>query len=408
MKNMKGIVLIAVTTIITLLLWYFAVSVQELVPLDQLRHIVAGLALNGFFLNFLLATRNKTLEKWFNGLDKLYIHHKYIAISTVGLLFVHAALGDLLKTAGQENLGTAMGEIALIFLALLVGITLFAKKLPYEKWRITHKLLIIPYAFGLYHAYTSSHIPLLTLSSLGVWVGSTALIGILSAIYTIFFYQKIHFKDKGIVTKVTRLNLNTIEWEITLEKPIQFSKGQFIFIKVLQKGIENAPHPFSISGGDGNKIFLTTKISGDFTKQLYDSLAPSTKVTIEGPFGLMDFSQGKKNQLWVAGGIGITPFMAYLREDHPEQTITLYYSFNGSEAGIYKDQMEEYQKNNKSFTVHFIDTSTMPRLNFEGYSLENDTSIFMCGPEKMVKRFSQYFKQNFKDVDITYEAFKLR
>jgi predicted ferric reductase len=408
MKNIKGILLIATTTIVTFLFWYFAVTAQELEPLEKARHIVAGLALNGFFLNFLLATRNKTLEKWFNGLDKLYIYHKYVAISTIGLLFVHAALGDSLKTTEAINLRLVLGGMALFFMVVLVGITLFDKKLTYEKWRSTHKFLIIPYMIGLGHTYISSKVPLLTFSGLSVWVGITALIGILSAIYTLFFFQKTHFKNKGTVTKITKLSPNIIEWEITLEQFIEFSKGQFIFIKVLQEGIENGPHPFSISGGSGNVICLTTKVSGDFTKQIYDSLALSTKVIIEGPYGLMDFSSGKKNQLWIAGGIGITPFIAYLREDHPEQKITLYYSFNGSEAGVYQDLLNDYQKKNKLFRVHFIDTSSMPRLDFEGYALEKDTSIFMCGPEKMIKGYIQYFKSNFKDTDITYEAFKLR
>ncbi len=407
-KSRNGILLIVITTAITFLLWFFATPGQPMVPLDRARHIIAGLSLNGFFLNFLLATRNKTLERWFNGLDKLYIYHKYIAIVSLGLLFVHAALSDSLKTSDQVNLRVVFGGLSLFLVVLVIGITLFDKKLTYEKWRITHKLMIVPYVFGLYHAYISSHISLLKLSGLSIWVGSTALLGILSAIYIIFFYQKIHFKHKGTVTKVSRLSPNVIEWEITLIHPIQFTKGQFIFIKVFQAGLENAPHPFSISGGDGKRIYLTTKISGDFTRQLYDSLEPDTKVTIDGPYGFIDFTKGKKNQLWVAGGIGITPFIAYLREDHPDQKIDFYYSYQGAEAGIYKDIIDEYQNNNKLFTAHFIDTSVMPFLSFEGYTLENGTSVFMCGPEKMIKGYVQYFKRNNKNADITYEAFSLR
>lgn len=408
MKNRKGLLLISITTIITILLWFFAGRAQGLMPLEQVRHIVAGLALNCFFLNFMLSTRNKTLEKWFNGLDKLYIHHKYIAISAIALLLVHALLGDILKTSEAVTIKTATGGLAMFMLVVLVGLTLFAKKLPYEKWKFTHKFTIIPYGFGLFHAYISSHIPLLTLSALGIWVGLTGLTGILLAVYSIFFHEKSQLNKKGTVSQVKRLSPNTLEWEITLEEPFQFSKGQFIFIKVLQPGIEYNTHPFSISGGEGNKILLTTKVSGDFTKQLYDSLLPGSKVLFEGPYGLMDFSQGKKKQLWIAGGIGITPFMAYLRDNQPDQKITLYYSFNGIESGIYKDWLSNFQEKNKQFSVHFIDTTSMPRLNFEEYVLEEETSIYLCGPEKMTRSYVNYFQKNYKDTDITYEAFKLR
>jgi len=71
MKNTRGIILIVITTLVSFLLWLFATQAQLTEPLDRARYIVAGVALNGFFLNFLLATRNKTLEKWFAGLDKL-------------------------------------------------------------------------------------------------------------------------------------------------------------------------------------------------------------------------------------------------------------------------------------------------------------------------------------------------
>ena len=47
------------------------------------------------------------------------------------------------------------------------------------------------------------------------------------------------------------MSSNVIELELTLERSIPFRHGQFIFIKILQDGIEKAPHPFSISGGDG-------------------------------------------------------------------------------------------------------------------------------------------------------------
>ncbi len=408
MKSLKGNLLIAVTTVITLLLWLFAVPVKPLVPLDWVRHITAGLALNGFFLNFLLATRNKTLEKWFHGLDKLYIYHKYIGISTLGLLLVHALVSQLLKTSDVPTLRATTGDLGIVIVIALIGITLYDKRLSYEKWRLTHKLMLIAYAVGLYHTYISSSIPLTTFSAVSIWVAATSLIGIASAIYIIFFYQRIEFKYKGTVTRISRLSPSVIEWEITLTKPIQFFQGQFIFVKVFQNGFEDAPHPFSISGGDGNKISMTTKISGDFTGQLHKSLELNTRVAIDGPYGFMDFSHGKKKQLWVAGGIGITPFIAYLHEDHPDQEIELYYSFQGAEAGIYKDYIEDYQSKNKSFTAKFVDTAVMPFLSFDGYSLQDDTDVYMCGPAKMIKGYAKYFKQNNKNANIVYEAFKLK
>ena len=408
MKQIKGILLIGVTILITLLLWAFAAPDQDMLPLDRVRHLFAGLALNGFFMNFALSTRNQTLEKWFGGLDKMYRYHKVLAITSMGFLFIHLIISDQLKVTDQINLQVITGGLGVFLFVLLIAITLFFKKLPYEKWHLSHKFMIIPYLVGLFHTYISSHIPLTQPSLLSYWTAFTAIIGILSAIYTIFFSKELKFKYKGTVTNISKLNSNVLEWEVTLKKPINFFKGQFAFVKVFQEGIESEPHPFTISGGTDNAITFTTKISGDFTKQLYDSLTIGTKAAVEGPYGLMDFGKGKKKQLWVAGGIGVTPFIAYLREDHPDKEIDFYYSFFGTEAGIYKDLISEYQKRNKLFTAHMIDTSTQPFLTFEGYSLTNDTDVFMCGPQKMINVYARYFKNNNKKARVSYEAFALR
>ena len=408
MKNIKGNLLIVITLSITFALWFFAVPREALVPLDRVRHILAGLALNGFFLNFLLATRNKTIENWFNGLNNVYVYHKYIAFFSLGALAVHAGLGELLKTDATETISQALGSLGLFLFIALAGMALFSKKLEYENWRISHRLMVIPYIVGLIHTYISSKYNLFQLSALSSWVAITAMIGLASAIYVIFFYQKVGFNHKGTITKVTRLNSTIVEWEITLDQPLTYTRGQYIFVKVFQQGIEEAPHPFSISGGDGKKIYLTTKASGDFTKQVYDLLAVNTKVALDGPFGNLDFSRGKQNQVWIAGGIGITPFMAYLRDNQISQNVEMFYSYQGETGEVYKDFLEEYQKNNKNFKVNIIDTSVMKFLDFEGYVLKDDSSIFMCGPEKMINNYVNYFKRNYSNPDLSYEAFKFR
>lgn len=49
---------------------------------------------------------------------------------------------------------------------------------------------------------------------------------------------------------------NAIELEITLDKKNSLSIRSICFYKIFfQDGLEKAPHPFSISGGDGEKKF---------------------------------------------------------------------------------------------------------------------------------------------------------
>jgi len=51
-------------------------------------------------------------------------------------------------------------------------------------------------------------------------------------------------------------------------------------------------------------------------------------VTVEGPYGCFDFSRHKAGQIWVAGGIGIAPFMSRLQalaDSSKDNTIDLFY-----------------------------------------------------------------------------------
>lgn len=223
-----------------------------------------------------------------------------------------------------------------------------------------------------------------------------------------FLYQNIQFnKNKGTITGIKKFENSVIELEMTLDKPFDYEEGQYLFMRVFQKGLESAPHPFSISGKEGNKIYVAIKILGDFTQELFEKAQIGSRVTMDGPFGHMTFRDGKDNQVWVAAGIGIAPFISHLRAGQLEQKVTLYYSYRGKEGAVYRKYLEEYQANHSNLTVHFHDTSVMKRLDFKDYPLENeDISIFMCGPEKMITGFAKYFKKNYGEAEIIFEAFK--
>ena len=74
-------------------------------------------------------------------------------------------------------------------------------------------------------------------------------------------------------------------------------------------------HPFTISSGwsgDGRLTF-TIKGIGDYTRALPELLRVGQAATVEGPYGRFDFQSNRDRQIWVAGGVGITPFIARLQ-----------------------------------------------------------------------------------------------
>lgn len=412
-KNIKGNILIIGTTIFTVVLWVFAQPKTELNFFGIFSHVAGGISLNGFFLVFLLSIRSKTIEKWFNGMENVYKYHKWLAIGSIAAVMLHSAtikLGftqSVLAIRGSE-ISAALGGASQGLFFMLVLVAILAKKMKYENWRFFHRLFVVPYAFGLYHTVNSSWYNLNTISPLSIWTAATGVIGMASALYMLFFYQRVQFnKNIGTITGIRKFENSIIELEMTMGRPFDYAAGQYIFLKVFQQDLESAPHPFSISGGDGHKIYVAVKILGDFTQDLYDKVQLGTPVSMDGPFGHMTFSDGKENQVWVAAGIGIAPFISYLKTAQLEQNVELYYSYRGQQGAAYVQYLKDYQEKNPNLKIHFHDTSVLKRLDFRDYPLENeDVSIFMCGPDKMMTGFANHFKKNNKQAEIIFEAFK--
>lgn len=414
MKNIKCNMLIIGTMAITVALWLLAQPKTELNFFGVFSHAVGGVSLSGFFLVFLLSIRSRTIEKWFNGMENVYKYHKWLAIGSIAAVLLHSAtikLGftdDVLAIRGPE-MAAKVGGLSQNFFILLTLVALLAKKMKYENWRFFHRLFIVPYAFGLFHTFKSSWYDLQTVSPLSIWIAVTGVIGMASALYMLFFYQRVQFnKNKGTITGIRKFENSVIELEMTMDKPFDYKAGQYIFLKVFQKGLESAPHPFSISGGAGHKIYVAVKILGDFTQDLYDNVQVGTSISMDGPFGHMIFDEGKEKQVWVAAGIGIAPFISYLDKNAQlEQNVALYYSYRGQQGAVYRKFLEDYQAKNPNLTVHFHDTAVLKRLDFRDYPLKNeDVTIFMCGPDKMITGFANYFKKHYGQAEIIFEAFK--
>ena len=413
MKSIRGITFIILIMGTSALLWFFATPIEPLHSLDKLSHMIGGLAITGFFLVFLLSTRMKLLDRWFHGLENVYRYHKYIAIISLALVILHGQLQEMVPEdkefdSSLSEFSKELGELGQYGFIALILIAFLAKFLKYEHWRIIHRFMLIPYTFGIYHAYFSSKYDLLQPTPLGIFSAITTTIGFMSALYMLTMYQDMFFKYTGKITGIQQMGSNVIELELTLDKKIPFQFGQFVFIKFFQDGLDKAPHPFSISSGDGERIFVTIKVLGDFTHQVYHSIKINTAVALNGPYGQLNFEKGPQSQIWIAGGIGITPFLSYLQSQPFDRTIELFYTYQGEDNAIYKDYLQSYAVSNQQFKVNFIDTTQMDRLSFENYHVPANTQVYLCGPDKMVKHFTKQLKSHNNDIMIDFEAFKFR
>ena len=415
MKRIKKHIgaILFITTILGINTYLWVTRMQAaFLNFDTIQTSVLGATLlMGFFLVFLLSTRMKWVVKIFGGLEELYFWHRILAMGTTALIFLHGflAIGNLSSYQTSifliGNAGSA-GELARNGFLFFVGLALLAKFFKYEHFRLIHRLLVIPYAISLYHSFYSSWVNLFSLDALSIWMIGTSLIGLGSSLYMIFVYQKTAFRFKGEIVDKIQLTDSVVELKVKLQKKYKFKAGQFAFIKVLNDNIESHPHPFSISGNDDEYIYFTIKNLGDFTEALQTKLEIPSKIRITRPFGKLTLKKSKEKQIWIAGGIGITPFLGMLRNQQElQEDIHLYYSVNYDYEAIHLDSLQEMSNTRDRFKFTLFEASKEGYLTADHLDIDDNTTVYMCGPRPMVLSLTKQLKDKHPDIDIRYEAF---
>lgn len=395
LASLGGVLFLLISFVATIFAWQSVGLTMFVIP---------GLALTALSLTFLLSTKARFLEVIFHGIENMYFYHKVLGTLTLVWLLLH-----YFAMRGGGTFAGALGLASLGMFFSVILVAFFGRKLKYEVWRYIHRLVYLAYLLGLTHAYLLGPAQLFGFNLLSLVVNGFAIVGVVSGFYIMFVYQEVGFSYKGRIKSVKQINHDTVELEIELNKSFDYEYGQFSFLKIMQPGFEKAPHPFSISGGSGKTIFFTAKASGDHTKQMYQDLKAGSLVKVDRAYGHMKLTEGRQTQVWIAGGIGVTPFLSFIRENtKTDKNIDFFYAYTGEENTVHVDMINDYASKNPNVKVHLVDSNVSGFLNFDDYELSSDTTVFMCGPVKMMDHFASVFKAKNSDVELVYEGFTFR
>ena len=378
--------------------------------------------------NILLSARLRFFENIFSGLDKVYVVHKYTGYFTILLLILHNALIEGFSfvsgffTFARDIANPLLYAFLIaIFISALPNIPYINKilKIPYHIWKYTHYLMGFLFVIGIYH---SLGVSTLTFSNpiLSTYMYIAYIVGSVAFIYKTFLYKFLKKRYEYTISNINAFNdIQTLE--ITLDADKEEAKsfgnkaGQFAFFTFQEEGAEET-HPFTISNSinEEKKLRLSIKALGDWTSILKDKIKVGTKVLVEGPYGkFISNKDSNATEVWIAGGIGITPFLAmlqdYKKNNNINKKIIFVWSVKNESEAIYKNEIEENLPSNIQFILH--DTTKMGFFKFESLlSKTNDkknTSIYICGPAPMREAIiNDAKKENFSDFH--FEEFSFR
>ena len=375
-------------------------------------------------LTVILGARLKFLEDYFWGLNRIYInHHNFGATALIFLLFHPLLLAikylsfssqqaALFLLPGFGDLAKSLGIFALLLMIFLLFLTLYIK-LRYQVWKFSHKFLsLVLLLAGLHLLLIPSDVSIdLTLRIYMIILFSLSL-G--TALYRVIFkLVVVKFFDYQIEL-IRVLNGNIFEITMTpIKEKINFLPGQFAFFSFIQKGFSREWHPFSLASDPAEeKLKIVVKNSGDYTAKMTD-LKPGAKVKIEGSFGRFShLLTDNKKQIWIAGGIGITPFLSMVKSlISNSYQADLYWCVHQPQEAIYLEDLLVLagQNNNLKIIPFFTAVSgrlTAAIINRQSNGLDNK-EIFLCGPLGMMQSLKKQLKFLNKRIIIHSEEFSL-
>lgn len=400
-----------------------------------------------FALNLILGARFGVVDRFFGGLDKMFRVHQINGRIAYLLLLGHA-VGIVASRAADSSTSAlqlfspSAGATVLLGVVALAGMTAAIILTLYV--RLNHEIFVyVQRAFGFLFILASLHVfrtpgakaysPALT-----YYLAGLSLAGLMAFAYRSLFDNVLVKRHDFLVTDVRALDETVMEIVMTPEdEPLRFKPGQFLFVTFYSDAMARSLHPFSIElegssaivtlrPGESHEQFHPFSITstpgdrdlrvvfkevGDYTHAMR-LLEKGTPARVEGPYGTFSYlNLRSKRQLWIAGGIGITPFLSMARSlDDLSYEIDFYYSMKSIRNAYLLAEFLQIAARHPNFTVvpyaedevGFLTADAIERTTPDLTARE----IMICGPPPMIDALrSQLHAKGVPRTHVHYEKF---
>ncbi|HVF33151.1 MAG TPA: hypothetical protein VM933_08950 [Acidimicrobiales bacterium] len=340
--------------------------------------------------NIVLGARIGPIERAWNGLDHLYRAHRRVGEAVTVLLLAHGGL----MLASIESLdyldvrtgAIFLGPVVLAGLILLVLVSVYGS-LHRDPFVLVQRVLGGLFFVGLLHVFgvvgDKAASRTLTLT-LGLMSALAAAAWIYRSLLGRRAAPRHHYAVaamRPVGERVTEVVLDPVD------HPLTFSPGQFAFLSLGHPAHDTRPHPFSITSVPGDeRLTFVVKGIGDHTRELA-TIPPGTSARVEGPYGSLCHERMRsRRQIWIGGGIGITPFLSMARSisrSGPNAyRVDLFYCTAHADEAFFLSELEEHvdvitiQEDRDGFlNADIVEAFSGPL---------DDVDVLLCGPPGMM------------------------
>jgi predicted ferric reductase len=379
--------------------------------------IIFGIFSYVYFLNTLIiSSRIRILDRLF-GHDKVMKFHGMYALAALILGALHIYFKNLYGISYDLQVKTGIAAYfifsAVCLAAILVMVSgavhriSFFGKLKnrlsktwlgdYSRLKLFHNSVSIAALLAAVHVNlaSSTRESSLRIEVMRLWAITAALF----YLYHKFFKPLMLYFKRWSVSNVKEVGPGIIEITFMRKAHKTFGNhkpGQYAYLRLLSPVGGYEEHPFTISSAPcEDELKMVIKKAGDYTEKL-SALPLNTAALIDGPYGVFTPSADKDPLLFIAGGIGITPFLSILKSMEPkgpEKPLILLWSTRTAKEMFCRHELETLARKNTFFTFIPIYTREKNPGGYEGrISSEliseivskndfKDASAFICGPD---------------------------
>ncbi|MFU8763252.1 MAG: ferric reductase-like transmembrane domain-containing protein [Haliea sp.] len=331
---------------------------------------VVGLAL--LLLAAALSARVPGVDLPFGGLTKLWRTHHLLGAGSLLLLLAHPLLLAFAASAWGQGLAfstlfppladraTWAGWMALLLMMVFLAPSFAFFGTPnYERWKRVHALAGPAVILALIHTFLFSR-TMPGATDAVIWT-LFALLGVGAVGWRLVFSRRIG-RLPYRVTQVNPVADGVTEISLQPEQNhLTYAAGNFVYLTPFDPSLaagHREEHPYTLSSSPLEpELRIAIKALGDASRAI-QTIPVGTRVTVEGPYGRFFPPDAlvSSPELWVAGGVGITPFLArmrHLRALDERGDVHLIYAVQDESRAVYAEELRTLAASIPGFALTF-------------------------------------------------------